>query len=517
MKSELVPGVSVAVRLGALQGVRVAAAALAMAVLVARQEVSIAPAAVILGWALLTTAHETVRRMRRAPARGVGALLVIDAVVMALAAHATGGPRSPMLAVAYLHVLLAASLLSTLTGLRLAILHATALYVAHALATAQSTVRPPAGLAATHAVGYLLVAGGAALCGQLQARASERGRAELHALAHLGPRLAAASSAAQVAADLAAAVVADFGFARVRVLHQTGSGWRSTSEDGAVATFEEALGQDPALSEALRCPRPMTLRRLPVDSSLNQLIAAARDVVIVGVEAEPSLAVVAEWDTSRGRPLRAETLVALTEAANHAALAIAATKLRDELHRMATHDGLTALVNRATFDRRLAEALADRRSQPVSVALVDLDHFKAVNDVHGHQVGDEVLRRTADAIRAVARPGDITARYGGEELVVVLPRCSAAEAARVAERLRQQIAASGVDPVVTASIGVATGCHGSSPDDVLSAADEALYKAKRQGRDRVVVASNPSPARGSIDRPLRAARRRATQLEAARR
>lgn len=515
MTSKTVPAITVAARLGALQGMRLVAAAVAFAALSSRHGMATPAAALVALWVLLSSIGEVVRQVRRAPARGVGALLVIDAIVLAVAADATGGPRSPVLAIVYLHVVLVSSLISTVMGLRIAVLHAFALYVAHA-ATAANPGAAPTGLAATHAAGYLLVAAGSAFCNHLHAKAATWGRAEVRALADLGPRLASATSADGVAADLANVVVNDLGFARVAVLHRSTTGWRSQPGEGETVELGDALDHDRTMTAALTSLGPITRRQLPADSPLDRLIAAATDVAIVGVDSEPALVVVAEWNLSRGHALRAETLAALTEAANHAALAMSTTALRDQLQRLATHDGLTGLVNRATFDQKLAEALSDRRAQPVSIALVDLDHFKAVNDLHGHQVGDEVLRRAADAMRAVARPGDITARYGGEELVVVLPRCDAEGAAQVAERLRESIAESGADPVVTASIGVASGGCDTPPSEVLAAADRALYQAKRSGRDRVVVAGQHRARSRSAPTPQRRpARSRSDQIRAA--
>lgn len=488
MKSELVPGISVAARLGALQAVRLLASALAAASLVARGDATTGASALVATWAMVTTAVEIDRRHRRARASYTGPLLVVDAVVLAVAIDATGGVVSPLLAVVYLHVLLVASLIGTVTGLRIALVHAFALYLVHAAATVRETADLRPGVAATHAVGYLLVAGGAALCGHLQASAARRGRAELRGLADLGPRLGAASSVEKAAAELARATVVGLGFARAAVLHRSGTGWRASLDDGRSMALAASVDDDPSVGDALSGRGAVTRRHLLDGSVLDELLPHASDVAIVGVDGEPALVVAAEWDLRRGTALRAETLSALEEATSHAALAMATATLRAELERLATHDGLTALLNRATFDERLAAALQDRRHQPVSVALVDLDHFKAVNDTHGHQVGDQVLRRSADAMRSVLRPGDVAARYGGEELVLILPGCAAADAELIAERLRAGIAAAGTDPVVTASIGVASADFGSSPEDILAAADEALYRAKRTGRDRVVSA-----------------------------
>jgi len=320
-------------------------------------------------------------------------------------------------------------------------------------------------------------------------------------LADLGPRLGAAASTDLVAAELARAAVTGLGFARTAVLHRPAPGWRAVVDGDPSTSLDGSVDDDPTVAAALIGLGAVTRSHLPPASVLAQLLPDASDVAIVGVDGDPALVVAAEWDLRRGTALRTETLAALSEAASHAALAMATATLRAELERMATHDGLTALLNRATFDQRLAAALQDRRHQPVSVALVDLDHFKSVNDAYGHQVGDEVLRRSADAMRSILRPGDVAARYGGEELVLVLPGCGAADAARIAERLRSAIATAGTDPVVTASIGVATAEPGAPAAAVLTAADQALYRAKRSGRDRVVSAA---PARR---RPLVAAAR----------
>lgn len=490
MNSELVPGASVAVRLGALQAVRLVAAAVAAVGLVARGDTTSGAGVLLAVWAAATGGAELARRRRRARATYIGPLLVVDAAVLAVAIDATGGAVSPVVAVVYLHVVLVASLIGTITGLRIALLHAFALYLVQAATTTRVGGDLPPGVAATHAAGYLLVAGGAALCGHLQATAARRGRAELRGLADLGPRLGGAANADAVAAELQRAAVSGLGFARAAVVHRADARWLATIGEGRVVELDRSADDDPTLSAALAGQGAVARRHLPPGGVLDPLLPDASDVVIVGVDGQPALVIVAEWDLRRGAALRAETLAALNEAASHAALAMATATLRGELERLATHDGLTALLNRATFDQRLSEALVDRRCQPVSVALVDLDHFKSVNDTYGHQVGDDVLRRSADAMRSILRPGDLAARYGGEELVLVLPGCGAADAARIAERLRSAIATAGTDPVVTASIGVATAEAGATASGVLAAADQALYRAKRSGRDRVVSAAS---------------------------
>ena len=135
--------------------------------------------------------------------------------------------------------------------------------------------------------------------------------------------------------------------------------------------------------------------------------------------------------------------------------------------------------------------LADRENREVSVVMVDLDHFKRLNDEHGHAFGDSVLRDTAMSIVGTLRETDIVCRYGGEELVVILPDCGLEAAAGKAEMLRERVAALSQThgAAISASFGVASVPYtSSSVTDLLGAADGALYKAKQNGRNQVMTA-----------------------------
>jgi diguanylate cyclase (GGDEF)-like protein len=172
------------------------------------------------------------------------------------------------------------------------------------------------------------------------------------------------------------------------------------------------------------------------------------------------------------------------------------TPLASRLRRLATLDGLTGVLNRATY-MRMSEhelAVARRRRQAVSVVMLDADHFKRVNDNYGHDIGDEVLRRLAATCQSTLRAVDVVGRLGGEEFALTLPDTAPDGAQLVAERLRQRVAALEVPTKrgvlrFTVSIGVAGyPSGGDSVAGLLKAADEALYAAKRGGRNRVVVA-----------------------------
>ncbi len=164
----------------------------------------------------------------------------------------------------------------------------------------------------------------------------------------------------------------------------------------------------------------------------------------------------------------------------------------EELERLSASDSLTGLSNRRVLTQRLSEELlrAQRQNHSFSVLMLDVDHFKKYNDAHGHPAGDDVLKRVAKILRACTRAGDCTARYGGEEFAVLLSGKGADAALQLAERIRERVAEEAFPAgSITVSAGIAEfPQHGHTADAVISSADEALYEAKREGRNRVVCA-----------------------------
>ena len=163
---------------------------------------------------------------------------------------------------------------------------------------------------------------------------------------------------------------------------------------------------------------------------------------------------------------------------------------RDRLQIMATTDSLSGLMNRRAFDQVLKRELAyaERRNEPVALLMIDIDHFKEINDMFGHQMGDEVIRRISRLLSINTRTMDAVARYGGEEFAMILRGMQSAQAQSIAERLRTQIEAmAGLpDPLrVTASIGITVACPGDTVASVLKRSDRALYASKHTGRNRV--------------------------------
>ena len=155
---------------------------------------------------------------------------------------------------------------------------------------------------------------------------------------------------------------------------------------------------------------------------------------------------------------------------------------------LATHDELTGLFNRQAFTPLYEQSVleARRNGEPLSVVLFDIDHFKKINDSHGHLIGDRVIVSVAQAAREAVRSADSIYRWGGEEFLVLLRRCSMADAADVGEKIRLRVAESQVGAVQsTVSLGVATLKPEDTMEGLLSRADAAMYRAKNAGRNRL--------------------------------
>lgn len=175
--------------------------------------------------------------------------------------------------------------------------------------------------------------------------------------------------------------------------------------------------------------------------------------------------------------------------------------LRDLLREQAMRDALTGLYNRRYLEEMLTRevARAEREHEKIGILMLDIDYFKNFNDTYSHRAGDELLRAMGQMLQAKTRRSDITCRYGGEEFIIILPDAGAEDCRQRAEEIRQMFKELTIDYQgqtlsTTISIGVAVyPDHGLTGDNVLAGADQALYQAKRTGRDRVVVYSKPSP------------------------
>jgi diguanylate cyclase (GGDEF)-like protein len=236
---------------------------------------------------------------------------------------------------------------------------------------------------------------------------------------------------------------------------------------------------------------------LPLSVMFTAMVHRPRLVLLSGTAALLTFLVLGALDDTEASSLtrlalRSAYLVALTYAAAVTSRVRwshydSQATLRRALSSLADHDGLTGLLNHRSFHDRLEHHLASgSEAAPVALLLVDLDHFKEINDSHGHLVGDEVLQSVTAAITSALRAGDYAGRVGGEEFCILLPGAGSDDARAVAERVRVAVAGITGPATVTTSIGLSSGTTGAiTARELLDRADGALYEAKRAGRNRV--------------------------------
>lgn len=495
---DLVP---LAERVRALLILRLALVAAALAVC-ALPQVRTAPLVVPLvatGAYVLTSL--VVELARRHVERGLGMLavgLLLDGVYLAAVCASTGATASPLLRLVEVHTIAVTLLASYRTGLKLALWHSLLLDGLY-----QLRLGAPGGaplllrdlVVATAALWGLAL--GAGLFSAVNERELRRRRVELQALVSLSAQLESSGGPETMAEVLAEVSAETFMAERAVVLASLDgadleplAGWGDWVRGERVAPGE-------AVREAWSTAGPVLLRSLDpgTDPDLATALPDGTHVVVLPMLAESNKVgvLVLQLGHHLGGRVERRLLDTAGQFAAHASLAMQNAWLLREVGRLAATDALTGLANRRTLATELERALSRgrRTNRPVSMVLVDVDHFKLVNDTYGHRTGDELLRSVADTLGHVAGGSATAARYGGEEFALLLPEATRETATRMAEAVRRAIP-HGTDPRVTVSLGVATLVPGDRREagyvepDLVSEADRALYAAKRGGRDRVV-------------------------------
>ncbi len=497
--------------------------------------------AVYAGFVLL--AEVALRWLPHRAALVFSSMLILDGVWLAWTGYLTGSLESPVRYAVLLHLGAVALLASYRTSLKLALWHSLllyALFIAQAVPAGgtagdallrptgpeQVLVRAPDGISliaggpsdaqrlALFVTVLWLVAISTSALSAINERELRRRRGDLEALTELAESLERAVDSNNVARTLLDSVIDTFGFVRGVVL----AGPEGQLPVLASYGLEEGTARRPgrpgrsAVVEAAHASHgTLLVQGLDPDDDpwLASLLPAAGNLVVVPLSAEgrPQGALVLEQDGREGGRIHRRIVSGLERSASYAALALRNAWLLEQVQRLAATDGLTKIANRRTFESTLERevARATRSAEQVSLVMVDIDHFKTLNDSHGHQAGDEVLRNVAAALSCECRDFDTPARYGGEEFAVVLPGCGQEEAMLIAERLRRAVAAAPSIVPITASAGVATfPVHAGDSDTLVRAADDALYDSKRAGRNRT-TASAGVPPEAQVDALLRRA------------
>lgn len=499
---------SLAERMGYMQALRAAFAVVVLA------SAFLAPeglGASLSDLIFLTAAYLVLSVMIEGLRRGVGrrgiavveGMLLVDAVYLALIGYATGGTQSPMRFLVYLHLIGVTLLTSYRTGFKIAVWHALLFFVT--FYAQASGILPPLETAASagegigepsifNVVALLLVATATMTFSSVNERELRRRKADLEALNETARKLEDVSDPSSVAAILVDGSSEALGFERGLVLAAPPGNpleplaYRGPSEVTDVTSKED----DEITLQAWEEHNTQLVRTLDPEANprLAALLPGAENIAVVPLfaEGDPIGVLVVEHGNKAGSRLERRVFTMISQFASHAALALRNAWLLEEVQKLADTDALTGIPNRRTFESTLERELsrANRNGEQVTLVMIDIDHFKKLNDTHGHQIGDEVLRKTGRALANGSRGFDTPARYGGEEFAVVLPSCSAAESLPAGERYRTMIFEQDLPVPVTASAGVATyPTHASDAASLIKAADEALYESKRTGRNRV--------------------------------
>jgi len=459
-------------------------------------------ASVALSYVLVSWALEAICRLL-GPRRQwmFGGLLIIDGVYLAGATYLAGGSGGPIRYLVLVYLAAVTLLGSYRSGLKVA-LWQTLMQFSVFLAQHAKILTGFSNSSASHTEFDRLVAFTLALwaltlttatLAAVNERELRRRRFELEQLAQMGHDLEDANDPLAVGDVLLEALSDTFGFRRIALFEVIDDEPRLLTARGLLdATVSDfSLGEKSVLRIANDIRQTLLVAEIDsvVDPWLAAIMPNARNVAIVPLVADGVVGVlVAETGQRAGNRIERRVIATMERYASHAALAIRNANLLARVQQMAVTDGLTQLANRRAFDRSLDRELsrAARTDGRLSIVLLDIDHFKLLNDNHGHVVGDTVLKQIASALQMCGREYDTIARYGGEEFAAVLPGCSSGLALQVADRLRRAVQDAPTEVKVTTSAGVATYPYdGIDANGLLSAADQALYAGKRAGRNTV--------------------------------
>lgn len=449
------------------------------------------------------------RRFNRRLILFVDLMLILDGIYVTVVLSGSGDARSAFIFLAYVHIVSVTLLVGFRTGLKMALWQSMLLISVHYLALAGMLSSTGFSEIADRQLGrqlevaqifalWIVAICTAAFAG-MNERELRRRKGELTIIADLSSEVEKTRRPTDILTILTDVSVKQLGCRRavaVTVHEETvtivGNGKSTTA--GKAESLERIGG---LIEECIERNEPVLVRSIHSRTNplLSEVLPKAINVSVMPLitEGNAVAVLVSEWGERSRKRVTQPTIDLLHSIAGRVALSLSNTLLLAEVERLAYVDGLTNLPNRRTFNQAINRevARAKRSDTAVSLLMLDIDHFKSVNDNYGHQMGDTVLAESAAGVLAACRTEDLPARYGGEEIAVIMPGCGPEMALAAAERIRLALsAANHTLPGTHASAGVATfPTNANDVDSLMAAADEALYASKETGRNRTTLST----------------------------
>jgi two-component system, cell cycle response regulator len=470
------------------------------------QDLALATAA-YAGLVLLTELVR--RRARRIPGTLTVFMLLADAAFLAWTVLASGGTLSPVRFLVYIHLIAATLIYSYRAGLVMAFAHSLLLYGIYRAQAVDlfgfdAAVISPVGEAEMNlkeswlfnTLVYWFIALATVPFSSINERELRRRKADLGVLAEMANELENQQDPSAMASAMLNRICDTFDFGRgvVLAIHKDKLALmakRGTADQSIASTHIDRL-----IDKVWDKHDAVLVARLheETDPTLSALMPFGQNLLIAPMfaDGQPFGVLVLEKADVEEPVIQRRVISMVLQFASHGALAMRKAWLLQEVQRLAETDALTGVANRRSFEKAISRDVSRsvRNREELTLVLVDLDHFKALNDHFGHQAGDDVLRKVGAVLREACRESDTPARYGGEEFAVLLPGCGKAEALDAAERIRALIAGIDAPVPITASAGVATyPTHARNATEMVEAADEALYESKGAGRNCTTVSS----------------------------
>ncbi len=439
----------------------------------------------------------------------VDLMLILDGIYVSIVLSGSGDARSTFIFLAYAHIVSVTLLIGFRTGLKMAIWQSLLLFSMHYLVlagvinstgfTEMEDKKLGRQLEVAQVIALWVVAICTAVFAGINERELRRRKGELTIIADLSNAVERTRRPTDILRLLTETTVAHLGCRRAIAVcvHDKGVVVVGEGVHASVGKSDSLQDLGGVIAQSVVSAAPVLVRS--VNSQRNPIIAEyLPDAVNVSVmpmitEGTCISVLISEWGERSKKRVTQPMIDLLQSVAGRVALSLSNTFLLAENERLASVDGLTGLPNRRKFNEAIQRevARAARNGTSVSLVMLDIDHFKSVNDTYGHQMGDTVLSESAAGVMRACRTEDLPARYGGEEIAIIMPGCPENEAFAAAERIRAALgAANRALPGTHASAGVATyPNHCDSVESLMAAADEALYASKENGRDRSTMST----------------------------